>query len=262
MKRRRPLGQHFLSDLDTARQIVRLADLSPGGHVVEIGPGKGVLTHDLIRAAGTLTALEIDPRLCAQLKKKFGGFEQFHLVEADALKFDYSACAPRFQVVSNLPYYAATPILKRLIHYRQYIDNMTLMLQREVAERIVAEPGTRDYGSLTVLVQFHCEAVCLLQVGRQCFHPPPRVDSTVIRLTPRAQPAAEVRDVKTFFNLVQAAFFHKRKTLKNNLKGLNRQFEVDLSKIEQAGIDPTRRAEQLTLGEFAAIANTLEPRHD
>jgi len=262
MKRRRPLGQHFLSDLHTAREIVRLARIRPGAHVVEIGPGKGVLTHDLIRAAGRVTALEIDPVLCGLLQKKFGEFEQFRLIQADALKFDFSAFAPRFQVVSNLPYYAATPILKRLIHYREYIERMTLMMQREVADRIVAEPGTRAYGSLTVLVQFYCEVARLMEVGREAFHPPPKVHSTVIQVVPRPAPPVEVKDPRRFFHLVQAAFFHKRKTLKNNLKGLKRQFEVDLSKIKQAGIDPERRAEDLSLSEFALVANLLEPRHD
>ncbi|MFQ5481355.1 MAG: 16S rRNA (adenine(1518)-N(6)/adenine(1519)-N(6))-dimethyltransferase RsmA [Nitrospinaceae bacterium] len=258
MKRRRPLGQNFLVDLHAAREIVRLAGLDPQGHVVEIGPGKGVLTHDLLPATGRLTALEIDPKLCHSLTKKFGDHPGFHLIQGDALKFDFGSLPAPYQVVSNLPYYAATHILKRLIHFRQSIADMTLMVQKEVADRLVAAPGSRSYGSLSVFTQFYCAVGRLMEVDRQCFYPQPKVESTVLKFTPRRQSAVEVEDLKTFFHLVNAAFFHKRKTLKNNLRPLAQHFTINFKKIEGTGVQLSQRAEELTLEQFARIANTLE----
>ncbi len=136
------------------------------------------------------------------------------------------------------------------------------MVQKEVADRLTAAPGTRAYGSLSVMVQFYCAATSLLPVPNTCFHPKPKVDSTVIRLVPHPKPPVQVNDLKDFFHLVNVAFFHKRKTLKNNLKGLDKHFDVDLSKIKDAGIDPARRAEDLSLDEFATIANLLESKKD
>ncbi len=259
MKRRKqPFGQNFLVDLDIAKKIVRLAKIKKDGIVVEIGPGKGVLTHDLLPLSGQLIALEIDPVLCRDLKKKFGNLSNFQLQHTDAQKMDYGALAPRFQVVSNLPYCAATPIIKRLIHYRRYIEDMTLMIQREVAARMAAKPGTRDYGSLTLFVQYHCEVERVLEVGRDCFFPKPKVESTVLRLIPRAMPPIVVGNEKNLFQLIHTSFMHKRKTLRNNLKGVNGRFQVDLNAIEEMGIDLNRRAEDLSLEEFARITNALE----
>ena len=257
-KRKQPFGQNFLVDLDAAKKIVRLARVKKDGVVVEIGPGKGVLTHDLLPRTNRLIALEIDPHLCRDLKKKYGQLPNFELQETDAQKTDYASLAPKFQVVSNLPYCAATPIVKRLIHYRKYFDDMTLMLQREVAARMTARPGTREYGSLSLFVQYHCEAERLLEVGRDCFYPKPKVESTVIRLVPRPLPPVAVGNEKNLFTLIHASFMHKRKTLRNNLKGVQGHFEVDLGVIEDMGIDLNRRAEDLSLAEFAGISNALE----
>lgn len=261
-KRKQPFGQNFLVDLNAAKEIVHLAHVKNDGCVVEIGPGKGVLTHDLLPLTSKLIALEIDPILCRELKKKYGDRDNFFLVQVDAQKVDYGSLAPRFQVVSNLPYYAATPIIKRLIHFRKHIESMTLMLQREVATRMTAKPGTKEYGSLTLFIQYHCEARRLLEVGAECFYPKPKVESTVIRLTPRELPPVVVNNEKNLFHLIHAAFLHKRKTLRNNLKGLNGRFHVAMSTIEAMGIDPNRRAEELTLQEFAQITNALETKDD
>ena len=135
------------------------------------------------------------------------------------MKYDYGTLGTGYQVVSNLPYYAATHILKRLIHYRSHITRKTVMLQKEVVDRLTAQPGTRDYGSLSVFMQFHCEVERLLEVGKDAFSPKPKIDSSVVTLTPLAQPKVKVDNLKTFFNIVNAAFLHKRKMLKNNLKG-------------------------------------------
>ncbi|QPJ61976.1 MAG: ribosomal RNA small subunit methyltransferase A [Candidatus Nitronauta litoralis] len=261
-KRKQPFGQNYLVDLNAAKEIVHLAHVKNDGCLVEIGPGKGVLTHDLLPLTSKLIALEIDPILCRGLKKKYGDRENFHLVQADAQKIDYGSLAPRFQVVSNLPYYAATPIIKRLIHYRKHITDMVLMLQREVAARMTAKPGTREYGSLTLFIQYHCEARRLLEVGAECFYPKPKVDSTVIRLTPRQLPPVVVNSETNLFQLIHTAFLHKRKTLRNNLKELNGRFHIAMSAIENMGIDPNRRAEELTLQQFAQITNALETKND
>ena len=260
MRRKRPLGQNFLHDENIAREIVRLAAIEPGGTVVEIGPGPGILTQDLLNQCGSLLAIEIDPKLVRPLAKRFDRDTRFKIIEADALQFDYSQAGPRFQVVSNLPYYAATPIMKRLIHYRQHIINMTLMLQKEVVDRLAAEPGNKEYGSLTVFTRYHCQVERLLEVGKKCFDPAPKVDSAVIRLTPHPEPPVAVDNDKTFFRVVHAAFFHKRKMLRNNLKELGKHFHVDFGKMEQAGIDPSRRGETLSLEEFATLSNMIETR--
>lgn len=257
MKRRRPLGQNFLNDPEIADLIVNLAQIRPESRVVEIGPGRGILTGRLLDRAADLLALEIDPILCQELKKKFGKNPNFHLIHMDALKYDYGTGAGPVQVVSNLPYYAATPILKRLIDFKKHISDMTLMLQKEVVERLTAVPGTRDYGSLSVYVQYHCQVERMLKVGRDSFTPAPKVESAVIRVTPRAEPAVTVADPKTFFKLVHVSFLHKRKTLRNNFKGLNKYLDVDVQRIEASGIDLNRRGETLSLEDFAALANLM-----
>ena len=262
MKKKRPLGQNFLIDKNMAAEIIRLADIAPDDKVVEIGPGHGVLTELLMDRAGSLLALEIDPKLCRELSKKFKGRPKFQLIEADAMKYDYSAAGSRFKVVSNLPYYAAMPIMKRLLSYAAHITDMTLMMQKEVVDRLVAEPGNKEYGSLTVFTRFHCRVERLLEVDKTCFSPAPKIDSSVIRLTPLSQPPVQVDNMKTFFHVVHAAFFHKRKMLKNNLRNLQKQFPLDFKKIEDAGINLSRRGETLSLEDFALISNLLPSNHD
>lgn len=260
--KKRPLGQNFLIDLSIAQEIVHLAGISANDAVLEIGPGKGVLTQYLLDITNSLTALEIDAKLCRELENKFCDKPNFHLIEADATKFDYSSVGPRFKVVSNLPYYAATHIVKRLIDYRSRIADMTVMLQKEVVDRFVADPGQKEYGSLTVYIQFHCQVERLLEIPKTAFSPPPKIDSSLVKLTPRPAPAVEVEDQNTFFKVVNAAFFHKRKMLKNNLKVWENQFQQDNNKIRLAGIDLARRGETLSLQEFATLSNHLHTHHD
>jgi len=260
--KKRPLGQNFLTDLPIAQEIVRLAGISPGDAVLEIGPGKGILTQYLLKTASSLAALEIDKKLCRELERKFGGQANFHLIEADAAKFDYSSAGSRFKVVSNLPYYAATHIVKRLIDYRSRIADMTVMLQKEVVDRVVARPGQKEYGSLTVYIQFHCQVERLLEIQKNAFSPPPKIDSSLIKLTPRPAPEVKVDDQNTFFKVVNAAFLHKRKMLKNNLKIWENQFQQDNNKIRLAGIDLSRRGETLTLQDFATLSNHIHTHHD
>ena len=260
--KKRPLGQNFLIDPSVTRDIIQLARITPDDPVLEIGPGKGVLTQHLLETAKSLTALEIDKKLCRELQQKFGDKTNFHLIEADAAKFDYGSLSSGLKVVSNLPYYAATHIVKRLIDYRSRIKDMTVMLQKEVVDRLVARPGQKEYGSLSVFIQFHCQVERLLEIPKTAFSPPPKIDSSLVRLIPLPAPQVQVDDQKTFFKVVNAAFFHKRKMLKNNLKVWENQFQQDNDKTRLAGIDLSRRGETLSMQDFANLSNHLHSHHD
>ncbi|MBT3922658.1 MAG: ribosomal RNA small subunit methyltransferase A [Nitrospina sp.] len=253
--KKRPLGQNFLIDPSIAQNIIQLAHIQPGEPVVEIGPGKGVLTQLLIDEADSLTAIEIDPVLSRNLQNRFSKSPTFKLIEGDAAKFDYGSLGTGLNIVSNLPYYAATHIMKKLIHYRSNIRSMTLMLQKEVVDRLTAKPGFRSYGSLSVYVQYHCEVQRLLEIPNTAFSPKPKIDSSLIGLTPLPQPRVQVKDPKLFFKMVHSAFFHKRKMLKNNLKDWEHLFNEENGQAQLAGIDLNRRGETLSLNDFADIAN-------
>ena len=259
--KKRPLGQNFLIDPGIAQQIIQLAHIQPGEPVVEIGPGKGILTQLLIQQTDSLTAIELDPQLSRDLQKRFGDALSFELVEGDAAKFDYSSLGVRLNIVSNLPYYAATHIMKKLIHYRKHIRSMTLMLQKEVVDRLTAKPGQRAYGSLSVYVQYHCEVQRLLEIPNTAFSPTPKIDSSLIGLMPLPQPRVRVEDPKLFFKMVHSAFFHKRKMLKNNLKDWRHLFNKENGQARLAGIDLNRRGETLSLDEFADLANYLHAQN-
>ncbi|PIQ97191.1 MAG: rRNA methyltransferase [Nitrospinae bacterium CG11_big_fil_rev_8_21_14_0_20_56_8] len=262
MRKKRPLGQNFLIDEEIACEIVRLAHITRDDHVVEIGPGRGILTQYLLEQAGRLTAIEIDPHLCSRLLNRYSTRENFHLIEGDALKFDYGSLGKGLKIVSNLPYYAATHILKRLIAYRDHVAQMTVMLQKEVVDRLAAQPGQKEYGSLSVFLQYHCEPRRVLEVGKAAFSPAPKINSAVIQLTPLDPRPVQVKSEKIFFSLVHAAFLHKRKMLKNNLGAWQKQFRQDLNRIELAGVDLSRRAETLSLEDFAVLSNHISANHE
>jgi 16S rRNA (adenine1518-N6/adenine1519-N6)-dimethyltransferase len=253
--KKRPLGQNFLIDHSIAQNIIQLAQIQPGEPVVEIGPGKGVLTQLLIERTNPLTAIEIDPKLSRELQSRFSSTPSFKLIESDAAKFDYGSLGKGLNVVSNLPYYAATHIMKKLIHYRNNIRSMTLMLQKEVVDRLTARPNQKAYGSLSVYVQYHCEVQRLLEIPNTAFSPKPKIDSSLIGLKPLSQPRVQVEDPKLFFKVVNSAFFHKRKMLKNNLKDWEHLFSDENGQAHLAGIDLNRRGETLSLHDFAEIAN-------
>jgi len=178
------------------------------------------------------------------------------------LKYNYNALGNQCQVVSNLPYYAATHILKRLIHYREYFTNITVMLQKEVVDRLVALPGTRDYGSLSVFIQFYCEVERLIEVSKEAFSPKPKIDSSVIKLTPLTTSRVKVDNLKTFFSVVNASFLHKRKMLKNNLTEWKNLFQNQNGTIKLAGINLNRRGETLSIEDFAIISNYIHSCDD
>lgn len=259
MSRRRALGQHFLRDPAVARAIVDLADPGPRDVVVEIGAGEGALTGELARRAGRLVALEIDPALVARLRARFPGVE---VVEADARRWDFAALgAPpggRVLVVGNLPYSASKPILAALVAARAAIARMVLMLQREVAERVAAAPGSRQYGSLSVLTQLYCDVRVAFRVPPGAFRPPPRVESAVVELTVLPRPRAPVADERRFHAVVRVAFAQRRKTLANALAGsLGRPLDAVRQALEEVGIEPRRRAETLTIPEFSRVATRI-----
>tara|TARA_B100001123_G_scaffold250029_1_gene279134 strand:+ start:135 stop:923 length:789 start_codon:yes stop_codon:yes gene_type:complete len=256
--RKRPLGQNFLVDTAIADSIIELADLQKEDDILEIGPGKAVLTQRLLPLARSLTAIELDPKLCRELENRFKNETcSFKIIEGDAAKFDYSSIKPGFKVVSNLPYYAATHIMKKLIHFGSRIQSMTLMMQKEVVDRLTAEAGNKEYGSLSVYVQYHCQVERLLEIPNTAFTPRPKIDSTLFSLKPRPQPKVEVQDPQLFFKIVNAAFFHKRKMLKNNLKAWKNNFKNEHGQICLAGIDLSRRGETLTMSDFANLANYI-----
>ena len=257
--RRRALGQHFLRDPGIAQAVVDLVAPTSNDLVVEIGPGQGALTTELARRAGRLVALEVDAELAARLRPRFPGAE---IVEADARTWDYGTLerppGARVLVVGNLPYSVGKPILMALVAARTAIDAMALMLQREVAERVAAAPGSRTYGSLSVLTQLYCDARVALMVPPGAFSPPPKVDSAVIHLVVRPGPRVALADERRFHVVVRAAFAQRRKTLANALAaGLGRPAEAIRAAAEAAGIDPTRRAETLTILEFAGLTARL-----
>jgi len=254
---RKSLGQHFLIDKNIVHKIVRLAELQPGETVLEIGPGRGILTEALLDSSGLVVAVELDAALCARLRTTLGRRSNFRLIEGDALAFEYAQVPSPFLVVANLPYYVSTPLLFRLLEERQRIDRLVLMLQEEVVARLAAAPGGKDYGALTIAAQFYCEVRRAFRVPPTCFRPKPGVGSAVVVLTPLAKPRVSVTDEAFFFRVVRAGFAHRRKALLNSLRDEGFEGAPTAAALEQAGIDPRRRAETLRLEEFATLADGL-----
>ena len=261
----RALGQHFLRDADIARRIVDVIAPTARDVTVEIGPGRGALTNLLAACSGRLIGLEVDPVLAARLSEAFAASLNVRILEADARSYDYTALrglvhesGGRVLAVGNLPYSVAKPILMALVEAGSSIDEMALMLQREVAERIAAAPGTRVYGSLSVLTQVACDVRLAFSVPPGAFTPPPQVDSAVAHLRTLDVPPVSIAEPERFRRLVRAAFGQRRKNLANALgAGLGLGAERARSAITAAGIDPGRRAETLSLAEFARLADVV-----
>ncbi|MCC5467669.1 16S rRNA (adenine(1518)-N(6)/adenine(1519)-N(6))-dimethyltransferase RsmA [Pelosinus baikalensis] len=250
------LGQNFLIDEHVVQSIVKAANITQGDAVLEIGPGIGTLTQGLAEAGAAVTAVEIDRRLIEVLAKTLEGYENIRVVHGDILRIDIGkeVAAPRYKVVANLPYYITTPIIMGLLEAHMPVDILVTMVQKEVAQRMVAVPGTKDYGSLSVAVQYYTKPEIMFVVPPASFIPPPAVDSAVIRCTVREKPPVEVNE-RIFFRVVKAAFAQRRKTLSNTLKTTGVPADTLKVILEKAGIDGGRRGETLSLEEFAAIAN-------
>jgi 16S rRNA (adenine1518-N6/adenine1519-N6)-dimethyltransferase len=258
------LGQHFLSDKNIIDKIVKAADISAGERVLEIGPGTGALTGALLDAGAYVTAIEIDSKLSGLLQERFSGVERFALHTGDVLKFSFPDLSrdpgASFKVVSNLPYNISAPLLFKFIEEREALTGLVVMLQKEVAERICSGPGTKNYGILSVLLSLYYDASREFDVSRNCFSPPPKVDSTVLSFSRLAVPRVEVCDYGFFLGVVKSAFGRRRKMLLNSLTSLGLDKEAVKEALSSAAIDPKRRAETLDLIEFSRLASALYSR--
>jgi 16S rRNA (adenine1518-N6/adenine1519-N6)-dimethyltransferase len=251
------LGQNFLIDPNIVRKIVVLAELVPSDHVLEIGPGRGILTEALSHAAGHVTAVEVDPRLHAYLEARQAEFPNVELVCEDALAYPVESLPIGTVVVANLPYYISTPLLFRLLDQRGRFPRMVLMLQAEVADRLVAQPGGADYGVLSVMAQYAADITKAFRVSAQCFRPRPEVASAVVLLRTKERTRLSLQEEVVFRSLVKAAFAHRRKTLVNSLRdeGYERHFVAET--LQRLDIAQTRRAETLSVEDFLRLALAL-----
>jgi 16S rRNA (adenine1518-N6/adenine1519-N6)-dimethyltransferase len=252
---KRPFGQHFLFDPNILRKIIKCSGVTPEDTVVEIGPGLGTLTRFLSLYAKKVIAIEFDKRLIEKLEGILSECDNVKIIQADALRFPYDKIEGNFKVVANIPYYITTPLLFRLLEFREKVQSMTLLMQKEVAKRISASHGTKDYGVLSISSQFYTKPKLEFTVSRKAFLPPPKVDSAVVSFEVFKTPRYPVKDEKLFFNVVKAAFSQRRKTIANSLK----TFEDIKEALQKAGIDPSLRPEKLSIKDFAKITDALFP---
>lgn len=257
---RKRFGQNFLQDPGMIRRIVRAIGPGSQDHLVEIGPGMGAITELLLETDARLDAIELDRDLIPGLRVKFFNHPQFMVHEADALQFDFAslrAADDKLRIVGNLPYNISTPLIFHLLSFEEVVQDMHFMLQKEVVERLAAQPGTGQWGRLSVMAQYFCQVENLFIVPPECFHPRPKVDSAIVRLTPHRQRESEVHDLDQFAQLLRQAFSQRRKTLRNNLKGW-----LSADQLLSLAIDPQRRPETLSLDEFVRLANLYHQEGD
>ncbi len=254
-KAKKRFGQHFLRDRRVLSKILALLAPIASDHLVEIGPGTGALTSYLLPHCRRLDVIEIDRDLVELLKQKFIGQGHLSIYCADALSFDFTQLAEgqdRLKLVGNLPYNISTPLLFHLFAHKQVIDTMLFMLQQEVVDRLAATPGSKRYGRLSVMAQYHCRIEKLATVGPTSFQPPPKVTSSLVRLIPHRVPLVDVGDYACFEKVVAQAFNQRRKTLRNALKYL-----LTEERLRSCGIDPNARAETLPLEAFGCLSRAL-----
>ena len=255
-KARKRFGQNFLHDQRVIGRIVQAVAPRLGDNLVEIGPGMGALTAPLLAASSHLTVLELDRDLAATLPARMGHPQHLTIVEGDALRFDFAQMEKLdkpLRVVGNLPYNISTPLLFHLIRYGAAVKDMHFMLQKEVVDRIVAEPKNKDFGRLSVMIQYYCKPTFLFEVPPGAFNPPPKVTSAVFRLEPYAVKPVQARNEKLLAALVSQVFNQRRKTLRNTLKG-----QVDEAGFAQLGISPMARPETLSIADFVALADYVD----
>lgn len=263
---KKSLGQNFLVDVNILKNIIHYAGIDHNSGVIEIGPGIGALTEQLSLHANKVIAFEIDQRLLPILKKELKDYNNIEVLHQDILTADVHQMIKKqfdqkqdIYIVANLPYYITTPIIMKLLADKLPITSLTIMLQKEVAERMVAQPNSKSYGSLSVAVQYYTTAEIVMDVPRSVFLPQPNVHSNVLNLKVRQNPLVTVHHEEEFFTVVRACFLHRRKTIRNNLLShFNNYSKSMISHIlQQANIDGSRRGESLTISEFAQLANTL-----
>lgn len=263
-------GQNFLIDGRVLEKIMDAADISGDDFVLEIGPGIGTMTQYLAERARAVMAVEIDRNLIPILSETLKEYDNVSVLNADILKVDLTKVAEEknegrpIKVVANLPYYITTPIIMGLFESHVPVENITVMVQKEVADRMQAGPGTKDYGALSLAVQYYAEPYIAANVPPNCFMPRPKVGSAVIRLTRHKNPPVQADNEKLLFQLIRASFNQRRKTLRNGIKnysGLNFSKEEVAQALEQMGVSPTIRGEALTLEQFAQLSNLLNRQH-
>lgn len=257
---KKSFGQHFLHEKRYIERIVSAIAPKDGDTLVEIGPGEGALTLPLLRAAGHLTAIELDTDLIPALGERAAAVGELRIVHADVLKVDFAALArelgaPRLRIAGNLPYYISSPILFHCVEHAAAIQDMHFMLQKEVVDRMAAEPGSKVYGRLSVMLQLACRVTPLFDVPPGAFRPPPKVESSVVRLVPLAPAERHDADPQAVHAMVKAAFAQRRKTLSNALRQL-----LGAEAIREAGIEPGARAETLSPLDFVRLAKALPTR--
>ncbi len=249
---RKRFGQNFLQSLHVIEDILGSINPQPEDNLLEIGPGLGALTIPLLRRIKQLTVVEIDTDLQQHWLDYSGAGGRLHLISADALTVDYSQFGPRLRVIGNLPYNISTPLLIHLLGFASSIEDMHFMLQKEVVQRMAAIPGTKNYGRLSVMLQYHCEVEYLFDVPPQAFEPQPKVDSAVVRLVPHPVSPFEPVAVEQLERLVASAFAMRRKTLNNNLKGI-----ISADQLNDLGIDGSKRPEQISVSEYVQLAKFI-----
>lgn len=252
---RKRFGQNFLHDQGIINDIINGINPQEGENLVEIGPGLGALTEPVCETVSQLTVVELDRDLAKRLRQHPFIQDKLKIVEADALKFDFKTLfhdERQLRVFGNLPYNISTPLMFHLFSFAQQIQDMHFMLQKEVVDRLAAEPGTKHFGRLSVMSQYYCQVTPLLHVPPHAFKPAPKVDSAVVRLTPYKVPPVQVTDVKVLEQVCTAAFNQRRKTLRNSLKDW-----LTAEEMTQIGISPTSRPETLSLNQFATLANCV-----
>lgn len=260
------LGQNFITDKSVIEKIVEGSDVGENDLVIEIGPGIGVLTAEAAESAAKVVAIEIDKKLIPILAETLADYDNIRVVNQDILKTDINEiieeerAAGSFtggvKIMGNLPYYITTPIIMGILEKGVNADSITIMMQKEVADRIKSDPGSKIYGAISVAVQYYCEVEQVASVPKEVFVPRPKVDSAVLKLSIRKDRPVDLIDEKTFFACIKAGFGQRRKTLLNSLTGVNGLAKDAIKEIlENAGVEPARRAETLNIEEFAAIAN-------
>lgn len=262
------LGQNFLTDPNVLYEIIEGAEVGEDDLVIEIGPGIGTLTAEAAQTAAAVVAVEVDNRLIPILEDTLGDFDNVEIINNDILKTDVNEIIDRkrrageftgkVRIIGNLPYYITTPIIMKLLEAEVKADSITIMMQKEVADRIKSQPGNKSYGAISVAVQYYCTVSKVANVPASVFVPRPKVDSAVLNLTLRDEKPAELKDKELFFACVKAGFGQRRKTLLNALTGLRGlEKEKVLEILQETGTDPRRRAETLRIEEFAKIANCI-----
>lgn len=260
MNRHRPrkrFGQHFLTDPGVVDAIVSAIAIREEDVIVEIGPGTGVITAPIAKCSGTLHAVELDRDLASKLRRRFADDEHVTIHEADALSFDFPALGNSLRIIGNLPYNISTPLMFHLLKQRDVIADMHFMLQKEVVDRMVAKPGSKAFGRLTIMLGCYLDIEALFDVDPQAFDPPPAVTSAVVRLRPLPAASVNVDDSQFLSSLVAAAFSQRRKTLRNALR--NHASEEDLISLD---IDPALRPENVAISDWVALANRLGPKNN